>query len=155
MPLDCGVVGAAWFQLPWDPRSSPLSIAEKEQISIILGCAIWGRTWQGHRGLCHCNNMADSRTSRHKGLMHLLRCLVFLEAHFQCDLHASYINTRANHLADDLSRNDSVSFLSKVLGASPHPTTISKQLLDLLLDPQADWVCHPWHQRFSTIFRAA
>ena len=32
-----------WFQLPWDSRSRPLSIAAKELLPILLACAIWGR----------------------------------------------------------------------------------------------------------------
>ncbi len=60
--------------------------------------------------------MADlrSRTSKHKGMMHLLRCLVFVEASIQCSLFPTYIDTNSNHLADDLSRNNSASFLLKV-----------------------------------------
>ena len=53
--------------------------------------------------------------------MHLLRCLVFLKARYQCFMFPTFINTRANHLADDLSRNNAASFLSKVPGA---PSTI-------------------------------
>ena len=87
--------------------------------------------------------------------MHLLRCLVFLEAHFQCYLPPTYINTKANHLADDLSRNNLSSFLFKVHGADPHPAPLSLPLLDLLLDPQADWISPRWRHRFSSIIRTA
>ena len=54
-----------------------------------------------------------SSTSRDRGLMHLLWCLVFVEAHHQCQLVPEYIDTRANNLADDLSRNNTSSFLLK------------------------------------------
>ena len=40
--------------------------------------------------------------------MHLIRRLVFIEAHHGFILHPTYINTRANHPADDLSHNVSV-----------------------------------------------
>ena len=50
-----------------------------------------------------------------------------------------YIDTRANHLAGDLSRNNAASFLSKVPGASREPSRVSRNLLNLLLDPQEDW----------------
>ena len=67
--------------------------------------------WCGHRVVCNCDNQVvvaclRTRTSKHKGLMHLLRCLVFVEAHFNCHIYPAYINTRLNHLADDLSRNN-------------------------------------------------
>ena len=44
-------------------------------------------------------------------------------------LQASYISTRENHLADDLSRNHAVSFLSKVLQASKTPSQVPPGLV--------------------------
>ena len=69
--------------------------------------------------MCHCDNQAvvadlKSRSSRHRGMMHLLRCVVSVEATFGCIVSLVYIDTKLNHLADDLSRNNVVSFLSKV-----------------------------------------
>ena len=149
---------SSWFQVPWDGRSQLLPIACKELIPIILVCATWGHQWGGHRVVCHCDNQVvvaclRSRTSKHKGLMHLLRCLVFVEAYFDCHLYPTYINTRLNHLADDLSRDNLLSFLSKVPEASRDPSPVPDPLLDLLLDPHADWTSPIWHHRFSTIFR--
>ena len=66
--------------------------------------------------------------------MHLLRCMVFAEARLQCSLAPTYIETKANHLADDLSRNNISSFLFKVPSAKKHPSPVSAPLLDLLLD---------------------
>ena len=56
-----------------------------------------------------------SRTSKHKGMMHLLHSLVFVEVHLQCYLYPTYIDTKASHLADSLSHNNVRLFLSKVL----------------------------------------
>ena len=150
----------SWLQAEWNPQSQALSIAEKELIPIILACEAWGKAWSGRRILCHCDNqsvVADlrSRSSKHKGMMHLLRCLVFLEARYQCYLYSTYINTKDNHLADDLSRGNTVSFLSKVPGASPYPSPVSVPLLNLLLDQQADWTSPHWRQQFSGISRQA
>ena len=52
--------------------------------------------------------------------MHLLCCLVFLEAHNRCFPHPTYINSKANHLADNLY--SLLSFLSKVPSTTPQPT---------------------------------
>ena len=98
----------SWFQVQWDSRSRDLLIAVKELIPIVMACATWGAKWRGHRVVCHCDNQVvvaclRTRSSRHEGIMHLLRCLVFIEAHFDCFLHPEYINTKQNHLADDLS----------------------------------------------------
>lgn len=46
----------ACFQLQWDNRSRLLIIAEKELIPIIVGCAVWGRSWLGCLVECHCDN---------------------------------------------------------------------------------------------------
>ena len=56
--------------------------------------------------------------------MHLLRVLAFVEAQHAFHLQPAYIDTRANHLADDLSRNDSISFLLKVPWADKQPTPL-------------------------------
>ena len=146
--------GVAWFQVRWDARSRNLSIAEKELIPIILACDAWGRAWHGIQVLCHCDNQVvvaamRSRTSRSPGLMHLVRSLLFVEAQHNCHVHPTYINTKANHLADDLSRDNALSFLSKVPEANPQPSPVSLPLLDLLLDPQADWTSPAWRHRFS------
>ena len=148
----------SWFQVQWGPRSQALSIAQKELIPIILACDAWGSSWHGQQVLCHCDNQVvvaclRSRTSKDRGLMHLLRCLVFVEAHTQCFLHPTYIDTKANHLADALSRDHLSVFLSKVPGVDPQPSPVSLPLLDLLLDPQADWTSPIWRQQFSTSLR--
>lgn len=61
-------------------------------------------------------------------VMHLLMCLVFVEAHWGCYVSSQYINTSLNHLADDLSRDNLPSFLSKVPWASKLPSPISGRL---------------------------
>ena len=73
--------GHSWFQVRWDEWSHHLSIAEKELVPIIIACVVCGGFWQV---LCHCNNQVivaclRSRTSKNKGFMHLLRCLLFIE----------------------------------------------------------------------------
>ncbi len=150
----------SWFQIQWGPRSEHLSIAAKELIPIIMASAAWGGAWQGRQVICHCDNQVvvaglRSRSSRNAAVMHLLRCLVFVEAHYRCYLHPMYIDTRSNHLADDLSRNNLPSFLSKVPGADLRPSRVPQPLLDLLLDTQADWISAHWRHRFSTIFATA
>ena len=95
--------GKAWFQVQWDSRSRDLSIAKKELLPIILTCDAWGSAWHGKQVVCHCDNQVvvaclRSRSSRSPGLMHLLRCLVFVEAQYNCFLLPTYIET------SDLSR---------------------------------------------------
>ena len=151
----CGAWFACqWFQVPWDASTCVLPIAVKELLPILVDGAVWGHTWSGHRVQCLCDNQAvvaclRSRTSRHPQLMHLLRNLVYVEAHFEFHLSPQSIDTHANHLADDLSRNSAFSFLSKVPHASPSPTPVPPGLVDLLLDTQADWTSEQWHLWFK------
>ena len=133
-----------WFQLPWDCRSLSLGIAEKELIPIVLASAAWGNTWRNQHILCQCDNQVvvaclHSRTSKTKGLMHLLRCLVFIEAFYGFQIDPLYINTHDNHLADDLSRIKLSSFLLKVPHADPHPSPHHC--------PRLCWTCYWNHSR--------
>ena len=79
--------------------------------------------------------------------MHLLHSLVLVEVHLQCYLYPTYIDTKANHLADSLSQL----FLSKVLSDNAHPAVVSTLLLDLLLDLQAYSTSPIWRQYFRNI----
>ena len=96
--------------MQWDDRSQPLTIAEKELIPIVLGCTARGQSWSGHRVECFCDNQVvisciRLQTSWQKGLMHLLRCPVYVEARFSFAIVPLYINMKANVLADELSRD--------------------------------------------------
>ena len=147
----------SWFQVPWENRAGNLSIAAKELVPIILACAAWGRSWHACRIRCNCDNQVvvaalRSRSSRHQGVMHLLRCLIFVEAQIGCQLWGVYIDSHSNHLADDLSQDNLFSFLSKMSAADSQSTPTCPQLLSLLLNPQADWVSEQWRHQFSVIF---
>ena len=148
---------SSWFQLQWSLESQDLTIAEKELIPIILACAAWGQRWGRTQVICHCDNQVvvtalQSRTSKAKGIMHMIRCLAFIEARLECSLRAMYVSTQDNDLADDLSRNNLSSFLSKMPTADRYPTAISQPLLNLLLDHQADWMSPTWTAQFRSIF---
>jgi len=152
--------GTGWFQVPWDSRANGLSIAAKELVPIILACATWGQSWKACQVHCRCDNQVvvaalRTRSSRDEGVMHLLRCLIYVEAQLDCHLVGDYIDTRSNHLADDLSRDRAFSFLSKVPSVDRHPAPTSAQLLSLLLNPQADWISQQWCQQFGAIFNMA
>lgn len=155
----CGAwYGDSWFQVPWDDRAQALSIAAKELVPIILACRAWGHAWHACQVRCMCDNQVvvaalRSRTTKDTGVMHLLRCLVFVEAQLGCHLYGEYLDTHTNHLADDLSRNRLFSFLSKVPSADHQPSPTSTHLLSLLLDPRADWMSPLWRRQFSATFK--
>ena len=148
--------GHSWFQVQWDERSAPLPIMVKELLLIVLASSISGPGLVNHRVICLCNNQAvvaclRSRTSRVFHVMHMLRKFAFIEARYSFCLAPQYIDTKANHLADDLSRNLLSSFLLKVPQADRRATPLPPHLLDLLLDPTLDWASPRWLQLFNAI----
>ena len=99
-------------------RPKPCQSAEKELIPIILAILAWGATWSDRQIICHCYNQVvvaclKSRNSRCKGVMHLLHCLLLVEACLRCYVHPTYIDTHSNYLADALSHSNLPLFLSK------------------------------------------
>ena len=80
-------------------------------------------------------------------MMHLLRCLFFIEAWFSFELMATYLPGRENTLADDLSRNRLSSFLSKAQRADRMTAQINKTIPRLLLQREG-WTSYRWMLRF-------
>ena len=79
-------------------------------------------------------------------MMHLIRCLFFLEAHFQLEVVAAYLPGIHNSLATDLSRNRLLSFRSKL------PAPMPLHLPDLL-DTSQDGTPPAWTQSFCDTMR--
>ena len=149
---------SSWFQFKWPEESLHHHITFKELMAVLLACAVWGSAWHGSRVSCRCDNQAAvqtiaSRSCRDPSLMHLLRCLFFLEAHYQFELVATHLPGVENSLADDLSRNRLPSFRSKAPSADILPTPLPLQLPSLLLDLSHDWTSPVWTQQFSDIVR--
>ena len=155
-----GWSGTDWLQFQWPKEARDRHITFKELVAILLACEVWGDRWVGSQVTCKCDNQAvvqiiSSRSCRDQSLMHLLRCLFFMEAQLQFELIATHIVGVHNSLADDLSRNRRSSFLSKAPWVTPHPSTVPVQLAALLLDLSQDWMSPSWTQQFSTIVRKA
>ena len=151
----CGVwQGARWFQLKCDEAALALPIVVKELLPIVLAASLW----DSRLVICHCDNQAVvaclwSRTSKNRHCMHMLRVLAFIEARHCFHLRPVYINTKLNHLADDLTRDNLSSFLVKVPQAHKRSDPLPLPQLNLLMDREADWVQPSWHHLFTDIFR--
>ena len=151
----CGAwCGDKWWQWEW-PQGCSKGIAFKELFAVILSAAVWGKEWRGQLVRAHCDNeavvhMMASRSSKNPELMHLLRCLFFIEADCGFSLSVVHIAGTANILADDLSRNRLIFFLSKVPTAQQLPTPLPPPLLKVLLDTKGTWTSLDWIQQFST-----
>ena len=153
-----------WCQLQW-PNSYPPewvhlkdeSIALKELLPIVLACAVWGSDWENQTVSVHCDNLGvvslvNSGYSRVPQIMHLLRCLFFIRAHFHLDVWAIHVPGVQNSLADALSRNNLHIFLLQVPGAASRRRSIPPDLLDLLVGRQPDWTSPAWSQLFARSF---
>ena len=147
-----------WFQLQWVEFIQKKHIAVKELLPIVIASLIWGPQLAGKRVSSNCDNSAvvsvlNSRTSKDKDMMQLLRCLFFVEAYFQFHLEAHHIPGISNECADDSSRNRLAAFRTKLPQANHYPTPIPSSLLQWLLKPQADWSSPSWIQQFSTFVK--
>ena len=138
---------------PWQGIPHLNSIALKELFPIVLACALWGGSWRGSYILCHSDNTAavaqvNKLHARDPLAAHLLRCLAFR-------IRAVHISGHLNTGADDLSRDRAGHFLTAYPSASPHPTQVPPQVLDLLLSHQAEWTSSQWRQLCSNFWRQA
>ena len=153
----CGAYsGVRWFQLEWSGGISEAAIAVKELISILLAVVTWGPAHRGARFFCYTDNPAvvtvvNTRQARDPHLLHLVRCLFFLEAHMQLQVVAMHIPGRENSMADDLSRNRLHSFFMQAPLMMPLPSPLPLMAMDLLSNPTMDWASESWIQLFKTI----
>ena len=104
--------------------------------------------------IIHCDNMGavavvNSGSSKVPQIMHLLRCLFFIRAHFN-------LSVRAVHgWADAISRNMLSDFFAQVPGAIGGRRPVPPSLLDLLAVQQPDWTSTAWTQLFKRCFPPA
>ena len=115
----------------------------QELLPIVLACTIWGPVWHHSSVMVHCDNSAaitvvNSGYSRVPQIMHLLRCLFFIRAHFQMSLHAVHTPGHLNSVADAISRNNLTYLLIQVPTAAHAQDRIPPTLLELLVTQQPD-----------------
>ena len=117
----CGALwGFQWFHFKWPDQFCSFSIAVKELIPVVVAAAVFGPKWKGRLIQFSVDNLAvvhilNSTYSKDAHLMHLIRILVFLAAHFDFWFVAKHIEGRANSLADHLSRNHLHNFSPRFL----------------------------------------
>lgn len=152
----CGAFWSGnWFQLAWQavPQARQWNIAIKELIPVVMAVAIWGGKWAGQVVRCRCDNSAvvsvlATRSSRDRDIMHLLRCLAFFEARWNLQLISSHLAGVRNTLADDLSRNNLVSFLQATDHSMDSQSVIPPPLSAMLVSHRPDWTSPAWRQMF-------
>lgn len=149
-----------WFMLQWSGPIGRLHITIKELAPVVIAAALWGGTWKAKSVLIRCDNAAvvsiiNHGASRNPEAMQLTRCLSFLAAKWEFHLRAEHIRGVDNILADALSRNNLPLFRVLHPQASPSPSVIPEQVLDLLMLREPDWTCRCWTGQWSSIFGMA
>ena len=114
-----------------------------------------GPMWKGHLVLCLCDNAAvvsqlNKLHARDIRASHMLRCLAYLQAVYDCRLRAVHVAETRNSSADELSHNKVDSFLSKQPQVSPTPTQVPLTWVNLIGQPNPDWTSAHWRAN-STI----
>ena len=112
--VGCGALwGTHWLQLKWAnmPNWRNTPITQKEVLPAVLACAVWGHRWKAKQVQLYCDNEAavavlNTGYSHDSLIMHLLRALFFVKAHFDLDVRVTHIPGRVNGVADASSRDD-------------------------------------------------
>ena len=91
----------------------------------------------------------NSCRAKDEKLMHLLRGIFFVVAHFNIYVHATHVPGVENVAADALSRNSLSTFLQEVPNAEAQPTQIPQALVDMTVWEQPNWTSERWGQLFS------
>ena len=114
MPQAAGVWGSMEFQV--DSMQMEIFLVRQKHHSQGMSshcssCAIWGPPWSHNHVQVLCDNaavisMVNSKTSKCKDIMHLLRCMhFFLAYYYELTIKAVHIPGVLNTSADVISRN--------------------------------------------------
>ena len=132
-----GICQESWFIKRWDSdfilRYNP-SIAYLELYGVTVGILNWLSRFQNQRIVLFCDNlsvvhMINTNTSSCPQCLKLVRVIVMESMLQNCRVFAKHVSTKANYLADCLSRLKLVSFLKRGRGRfEKHPTPIPDQL---------------------------
>jgi hypothetical protein len=91
-----------------------------------------------------------AKTCKDSTIMHLLRCMHFLCATHDVRITATHIAGMNNGMADALSRDKLNLFFVSSPKAHRQPTTIPRELWDLVVAVQPDWLSADWRKKLST-----
>ena len=118
-----------WLQWRWASEWLPFNIMAKEQVPIVISCAMWGPELAKSVVCVQCDNSSvvsaiKKGAARDNTVMQLLRCLWFFVAHYDIHLVPEHIPGVTNKTADHLSRCHMDHFFLQNPHALPTPSVI-------------------------------
>ena len=147
--LGCGaILEKHWAFLHWPAQweGSELirDITFLELVPIAMAFHIWSQKLAGKRLILHTDNQAlvsilNSKTSKSKRVMRLLRQLVLQSLLFNIQFKSLHITGQRNVKADSLSRQQWSRFRANFPNAEEQPTPIPKSFLQVIysIDPKS------------------
>ena len=91
-----------------------------------------------------------SGSCREVHVMHLLRILHFIAAHYHFTFTSTHLPGSCNSVADAISRNSLQLSTPSVLRLNPQPSSVHPMAIDLLGDVTIDWTSDSWRARFTS-----
>ena len=85
--------------------------------------------------------------------MHLLRCIHFICAYFEFELHIRHIRGVENVCVDAVSRNLLQVLNREAPGMDQSPVQVPPALWQLLVTVRPDWLSPRWNQLWLTFLR--
>ena len=152
----CGAFfNAHWFQLQWSQEAKTHAIAFLELVPIILAGILWGKVWANCQVRALCDNQAvvdviQARYCRDDNLMHLLRCLFFVEAKYSFTIVPEHVPGKHNFLADKISRNQVTAPLLQEFQLDQQLAKVPPDVVAVLMDTQLNWLSQTWTDLFSS-----
>ena len=157
----CGAFfNGAWLQWKWPKEWHSVDIMTKELVPVILACAVWGTHLQHKTVRFQSDNSAvvaalQKGSAKEKHVMHLLRSLWFFTAFYDINLLAAHIPGVSNCRADQLSRNNMLTFFTSNPQANRLPTPLPHSLLVMVGSTKPDWTSQAFRRLFHTIITKA
>ena len=147
-----------WFQVQWNSEWGLQTIALKELLPVVIAVAIWGNIYRRRIILCHCDNAAvvsqvNWLHARDPQASHMLRCLAYLQALYDCRLRAVHVAGSKNKGADHLSHDRAISFRRLHPQASLAPSQVPPALVRQITQQAPEWTSFHWRETFNAFWR--
>ena len=129
-----------------------------ELLSVVIAAAVWGPEWRNSVVVFQCDNKGAVSAinfgySRVQGILHLLRCIFFIRAHYGIHIRAVHILGNKNVLANAISRDNLLLLFSLILEAASGHIRVPQDLVEVLVNKQVQWTSASWCQQFKNCLR--